>query len=51
MFGITGAHIVAISALLFSACSGLTLIYAVNHLDAPAPPAAQPDRHADRQVA
>ena len=42
MFGITAAHIVAISALLFSACSGLTLIYAVNHFDPTEPPAETP---------
>jgi len=37
MAGITGAHLVALSALLFSACSALTLIYVVNHFDPPEP--------------
>ena len=50
MFGITGAHIVAISALLLSASSAWILITAVNHFDAPEPPAEQPNRQ-DRLVA
>ena len=50
MFGITGAHIVAISALLLSACSAWILITTVNHFDAPEPPAAKPDGQ-DRLVA
>ena len=32
------AYVVAIFAMLFSATSGLTLIYAVNHFDPPETP-------------
>jgi hypothetical protein len=41
MSGAAAAYLVAISAMLFSALSALTLINAVKHLDPPAgPPSA-----------
>jgi hypothetical protein len=35
MFGPAAAYLVAISAILFSGISALTLIYTVNHFDPP----------------
>jgi hypothetical protein len=35
MSGLAAAYVVAISAMLFAAISALTLIYTVEHLDAP----------------
>jgi hypothetical protein len=35
MFGPPSAYVVAISAMVFSALSALTLIYTVRHLDGP----------------
>lgn len=38
MSGIAAAYVVAMFAMLFAAISALTLIYTVEHLDAPEPP-------------
>ena len=38
MFGPAAAYLVAISAMLFSGLSALTLIYTVKHLDSPQVP-------------
>jgi len=35
MFGSAAPYVVAIAAMLFSAASGLTLIYTFSHLDPP----------------
>jgi hypothetical protein len=43
MFGIAAAYVIAIFAMLFAATSALTLIYAVEHLDAPETPAPSHD--------
>lgn len=45
MAGPVGAYVVAISAMLFSAASGLTLIYVVSHLDPPEGHAGREDTH------
>ena len=33
MTGVLSSYLVAVGAMLFAACSGLTLIYAINHVD------------------
>lgn len=35
MTGILPSYLMAVSMMLFSACSGLTLIYAIRHVDPP----------------
>ena len=35
MTGIWTSYLMAVSAMLFAACSGLTLIYTIKHVDPP----------------
>jgi hypothetical protein len=46
MPGSAAPYIVAIAAMLFSAASGLTLIYTFSHLDPPEDSANRPTRRA-----
>jgi hypothetical protein len=49
MFGLTAAHVVAISALVFCAISALALINTVRHFDPP--PARELPEQLDDKVA
>ena len=43
MSGLAATYAVAIFAIVFAAISAVTLIYTVEHLDAPEQPAPSPD--------
>ena len=51
MFGAAAPYLVAISAMLFSGLSALTLIYAVKHFDPPEAPSSLEHVHVDEKVA
>jgi len=47
MFGVIAAYVAAVFAMLFAGISALTLIYTVEHLDAPE---ASPESHDVRET-